>query len=766
MDTKLFSMTISRLLLLFVLVFNMVACKDEATSTDSAAAEYEGESQTTTTDDGASTSDAESETSTTDDTGDNSTPPVSQETGSESSPDTEAPVSDEESSASSPDSEPSPSDSDEGADTPPSLELIGARLVHLVLGDTYTDAGATAFDHEDGDLTSQIITDSNVDTGTAGTYQVSYYVTDFDGNRVEISRIVRVVASQATSGFIPSWESEFELPSQDANGWSRLNPSSDSRLIYVSSSEGNDETAQIYHRQDSEIGGNPFNPSSNIKPFASIDASLEQAREGYPDFILLKRGDVWTTTHSIAVKAGRSSMERSVLSYYGSDIERPTVKPYGINLDDSSFSAVIGIRFSATKRNPISPDFKGLENIGDEQGFRLLGGGGHGIIGHVLIEDCLFEWFANNTIQSSVEDGGPVIKNVVIRRNIIADNYSTSGHSQGIFSSRSSVLLEENLFDHNGWYQRASTGLARADAVATVYNHNTYFTASRNTIFRNNIFARSSCMNNKFTSNTPSGTNEINSWNIQLDNNLYIDGEIGIDLGGNVDQDNGPRWRNIHVTNNVMMHIGRSETNNRNLGWGLIVDDWDSGRVKGNIFTSWGKKPSANTYAIVLKGDTSNVEFSSNIVRNIEGNNALIQFKDGSLHSGITFFNNEIESLNSQQLVHFALGESGSFHNNHYFSSADVLEWFTIGGDELSSLADYRAATGDNTSVAGTRNYIDPDRTIESYLSRIGYATDMDSFVAEAKKQSKYNWREELTASAINAYIRQGFCLDGNDSCQ
>ncbi len=100
------------------------------------------------------------------------------------------------------------------------------------------------------------------------------------------------------------------------------------------------------------------------------------------------------------------------------------------------------------------------------------------------------------------------------------------------------------------------------------------------------------------------------------------------------------------------------------------------------------------------------------------------------------------------------------------FATADASNWFSINGEKYSSLDDYRTATGDNTSVVGARSYVDPDRTIETYLSSIGYATDMDSFAAEARKQSKFHWREELTAITINAYIREGFCLQGNDQCR
>ena len=65
--------------------------------------------------------------------------------------------------------------------------------VYLQIGDTYTDAGATAIDNIDGDLTSSIVTVNPVDTSTAGTYTVTYNVSDAAGNAAEeVTRTVFV----------------------------------------------------------------------------------------------------------------------------------------------------------------------------------------------------------------------------------------------------------------------------------------------------------------------------------------------------------------------------------------------------------------------------------------------------------------------------------------------------------------------------------------------------------------------------------------------
>lgn len=74
----------------------------------------------------------------------------------------------------------------------PSITLNGASTINLQTGANYIDAGATAADTEDGDLTASIITSNNVDTSIAGTYTVNYSVTDSDANTVVATRTVIV----------------------------------------------------------------------------------------------------------------------------------------------------------------------------------------------------------------------------------------------------------------------------------------------------------------------------------------------------------------------------------------------------------------------------------------------------------------------------------------------------------------------------------------------------------------------------------------------
>ena len=81
--------------------------------------------------------------------------------------------------------------------TPPTIALIGSNPVTVEAGSTYTDAGATATDAYDGDLTSSITTTSDVDVNNVGTYTVTYTVSDSSANSATASRTVNVVDTTA-----------------------------------------------------------------------------------------------------------------------------------------------------------------------------------------------------------------------------------------------------------------------------------------------------------------------------------------------------------------------------------------------------------------------------------------------------------------------------------------------------------------------------------------------------------------------------------------
>ena len=64
-------------------------------------------------------------------------------------------------------------------------------------------------------------------------------------------------------------------------------------------------------------------------------------------------------------------------------------------------------------------------------------------------------------------------------------------------------------------------------------------------------------------------------------------------------------------------------------------------------------------------------------------------------------------------------------------------------------------AWGEDPNTEG--DFPDPDRTLESYMTELGETPTFEAYLALARQQSRANWRPELTAAAVNHYIRAGF---------
>ncbi len=90
-----------------------------------------------------------------------------------------------------------------GADTtPPVITLNGNATIDLIVGDAFSDPGATATDNVDGDISANIVVGGDaVDTNTPGTYVITYNVSDAAGNAAaQVTRTV-TVSPDPGSGF-------------------------------------------------------------------------------------------------------------------------------------------------------------------------------------------------------------------------------------------------------------------------------------------------------------------------------------------------------------------------------------------------------------------------------------------------------------------------------------------------------------------------------------------------------------------------------------
>lgn len=76
----------------------------------------------------------------------------------------------------------------------PILTLTGSGTLTLEVGSSYSDAGATASDSEDGNITGNITSSGSVNANVLGTYTLTYDVTDISGNvATQVTRTVHIV---------------------------------------------------------------------------------------------------------------------------------------------------------------------------------------------------------------------------------------------------------------------------------------------------------------------------------------------------------------------------------------------------------------------------------------------------------------------------------------------------------------------------------------------------------------------------------------------
>lgn len=452
--------------------------------------------------------------------------------------------------------------------------------------------------------------------------------------------------------------SQLEL---DEKGWSIVEPSADSRVIYVSYSEGNDTNDGL----------------SESSPKKTIEAADELMRNGYPDFMLLKRGDVWPDFEGFGRwKSGRSAKEPIVVSYYGDSGDRPVIKTtnyflhpngYGFN-----YQAFIGLDLYNSVHDPDSPDFD--DETTYSSGIRLIGGGKD-----IIFEDCKFRFMQITTTTYTWENHEDnIVSNFKLRRCIITDNWAhntTTSHDsrpQGYYTSSTyGILIEECVFDHNGWSESFE------DANANMYNHNIYMSTGNHgpIIVKGNIISQAAA----------NGL-QLRSGGIAEDN-LFVRNAIGMNAG----YTNYPEYynENTYVRNNVVTE-GRPQ----------IPNDYTNPQ-SGALWGIW--KQLIDDYYCY-----------NNIVCNVHNTQA-------------------------SNIRPFADQNANEFGKNN-------IGWNWV-----------------NNNVPETDpGWLDPDRNVGSYYASLGNDTSFAAFIEAARNREVKTWPYELTAYAVNEYIREGFSIPGN----
>ncbi|MBL8859746.1 MAG: right-handed parallel beta-helix repeat-containing protein [Planctomycetes bacterium] len=506
----------------------------------------------------------------------------------------------------------------------------------------------------------------------------------------------------------------------DTGYWTDLQPSADSRRIYVSSS----------------VGSDTFSGLSPDLPKATIAAGKALMRDGFPDWLLLKRGDTWIGSFGQWLVSGRSANEPAVLTSYGTDTLRPKLST---GTGDGLF----------TIQNNVSPDvLRHIRIVGIRfscEGHTGSEGTPRGINWHVpfedlLIEDCAFQYFHTNIVIEPLGEHG---RDFRLRRSIVADAFTTqNSHSQGLYvANTEGVLLEENVFDHNGWREDI------AGAVPTIFRHNVYLQTDVTTV---------RAIGNIFASGASHGLQAREGGLVE--DNLFVNNAIALLLGSD--------WK----TKEPIRFIARRNviTGGRDLdpanlrGFGIDVPTAASGLIARNLIVNQGNAgfPVAmSLYDGTTASGLHDVIVEGNIVHNW-GGGVLIQGQAPRL-TGFAFRQNLIsETRTDNPLVENTGIPNGSIaecaDNLLWSQNAPANGWCRLGRGNVS-LDQWKSAMADSSTQAELPPYFDSTRTVQEYDKRLGGPGTLASFMAVARRQSRTNWQPQYTAPVTNDWIRAGF---------
>ena len=548
------------------------------------------------------------------------------------------------------------------------------------------------------------------------------------------------IAAPATTGstppatFEPMENRRLLSVSVDAQGWTNITPSSDSRIIYVSSSEGSDSNSGL-------------SPGSPLK---TINKGRGMLRNGMPDHLLLKRGDVFNEKIGYVNQSGRSAQEPLVFSAYGQG-DRPLLNTRNENAITTNVTpikhvAFVGLHFNSNTNDPDSPDY-----INSEAGYAF-----YGVVpmDNVLIEDNYFEHYSVNLLFQSTLGR---LTNISVRRNVIVD--ASGGRSQGSYvNGVDGILMEENLFDHNGWSEKVTT------EKATIFNHNLYM-SPKNTgvVLRGNIFANSS-----------SHGVQARSGGV-IENNLFLKNPIGLLVGNGATFKPGGVYGavrdNVFLDSRDINGAGRGyavEFGNTTPGAGTIMERnilaHDSQRNFPAIKLSMGDEPDNLSDAVGLNDLTVRNNIVYNWYQGLSTDSAYVPGGAGfKALNGLTVEDNDFQQTISPRLV--AHGnpyddDHETWDDNHYWDESPSSGWFSV-GTATRSFDQWQDSLEPDANRT-QRKYVDPTRTVATYNRSLGGDASDAAFLQAARQMSRANWDTAYTADGVNDYIRDGFRVDSS----
>lgn len=502
----------------------------------------------------------------------------------------------------------------------------------------------------------------------------------------------------------------------DGSFWTRFVPSEDTRLIFVSSSEGSDSNSGL----------------TPDRPVKSLSRAYDLLRDGYPDWMLLKRGDVWYESFPRWSKSGRAEDEKLVVGAYGESSERPQIRP------DSGVTALPGHGSDAVAHIAFVGFHLEPNNRTADQG-----GGGIGWLKEsddILFEDLYIDGFATNVNLQAF--GGPdkPVRNIRFNGCVIVDAWNNNGHSQGLFAKGiDGLTIENSVFDHNGW--NLTMG-----AEPTIFNHN--------------IYIQNGLSDFNFTNNISSGASshgiQMRGGGVATDN-LFISNPLAMHIGGGDNPD--PGGVTAVIKNNLVMH-GRDIQDGMPRGFGISASNIREAIIDSNYLHL--SNAGYNHQAIRLVGDaglpTVNISISNNTILGWHGPFQISGPEYGQDTSNVLVERNTIyrdlrpdgpgESFNLPMMHLFdSWQDSVTLLDNKYLHYGMHNRPFKAGGSNLTA-DDWRPQVEPSAIILQQDNP-PPTFDLDLYLQSIGHTGGWQDFIQLARSRSRTSHSEAFMAKPV-----------------
>ena len=510
------------------------------------------------------------------------------------------------------------------------------------------------------------------------------------------------------------------------NGYSASTPATTSMLIYVSK----------------EVGANDSNPGSSSSPVLTLAHGLSLLRNGSPDWLLLRKGDIWPNDYMKLNISGPNSNEPVVITSYttaGVDNAHPRGTGTGARpLLDLTVGSTPSCGSTGRPGGSIYISDNicviGIEVNGHQQAGQVCFSWDSYTMNFLLIEDCKatnagdngfairpLDTFGTNAANTPY----PKLNNFVFRRNV-ATGFQSSGLEVG---GCPGAIIEENIFNGAG------------SGVTNAFIHCIY-------------------VDSRQPNGTSVGTNPLSGGVPNagiLTNCNPIGGNILMneaDQAGSNFRSGGKIIDNLHMSYYAGMDIGyATDTSQQTIvanNVGLLGRGGGAGGGSSQgvtIGSASGTNPP--TYNADIASSAAGLLFRNNIATNPEI--AAQGTKFGIFHippcpwDYITITNCIGITYHAEYGAQPIGDESGGQPHNS-FTNYNGQTWASYGGT-----AAWYTGSAPTGMLAGGN-----DKTIADYMTSKGLPSpSFPSFTNLVLAQSRDTpWNSDLTANAVNNYFR------------